>query len=76
MDYKFKAGDRVRHAHDPEDEGTFMSYNGDDSAKVKWDNDGEMSNLLEFIYLVESSDKEQEAVMLLLNLGYTVSKNY
>lgn len=76
MQYQFKAGDRVKHTAD-EDQGTFIQYNLDGDAIVLWDKDGEMTNdskYLDLINIEGASNKELEAVLLLLSLGYTISK--
>lgn len=75
MTYKFKEGDRVKHRCDQQDEGTFIKDNGEYS-RVIWDNDGATEyNSTESLYLAATVNTEQEAVMLLLSLGYTVSKH-
>lgn len=76
MSYQFKEGDCVMHTNDDTDIGTFIKYNNDYTCLVDWNIDGVQSAMVECLYLVNNStNKEQEAVMLLLNLGYMVSKN-
>lgn len=76
MTYKFKEGDRVRHVNDPEDEGVFIEYTNGEYSRVVWNNYGDTAyNLTENLYLAALVSTEQEAVMLLLSLGYTVSKH-
>lgn len=76
MTYKFKEGDRVRHVNDPEDEGVFIEYTNGEYSRVDWNNDGDTAyNRTENPYLAALVITEQEAVMLLLSLGYTVSKH-
>lgn len=77
MNYEFKAGDRVKHTHDDKDQGTFVRYNCDGLALVIWDRGGEMTNIPNYLYPITTKgvpNKEQDAVMLLLSLGYTLSK--
>jgi hypothetical protein len=77
MQYKFKAGDRVKHVHDDGDQGTFIRYNRDGNAIILWDRDEKITNITKNLYLITTKDvsnKEQDAVMLLLSLGYTISK--
>lgn len=76
MQYQFKAGDRVKHTAD-EDQGTFIRYNRDGNAIILWDRDEKITNITKNLYPITTKDvsnKELDAVMLLLSLGYTISK--
>lgn len=76
MQYQFKAGDRVKHTADG-DQGTFIQYNLDGDVIVLWDKDGETTNDPKYLSLITidgASNKELDAVMLLLSLGYSISK--
>jgi len=84
MSYQFKAGDRIILCeHQGNDSGEVVEFDGsiysnDGGIWVKWDSDGKTLYIDEESIEFEeglTNDKEQEAVMLLLNLGYTVSKN-
>lgn len=50
---------------------------GENEVWVKWDSDGEILKIdvEELTAVHEQSTEEQQAVMLLLSLGYTISKN-
>ena len=77
-----EAGMRVYFVEDEKDTGTVVEYNGstfssDGDVWVKWDNSGEVLNAPPgFLTPTEEfKQSEQEAVMLLLSLGYTITKN-
>jgi hypothetical protein len=83
---KFKEGDRVLYGIGGlcEESGTVVEQDGSIYNKigyiwVRWDSDGKVLNTSEDSLELEKYDpidmNEQEAVMLLLSLGYTVSKN-
>lgn len=76
MQYQFKAGDRVKHTADGE-QGTFIQYDLDGDAIVLWDRNGEEVNDPKYLVLIDidgASLKELDAVLLLLSLGYSISK--
>ena len=82
---EFKAGDRVLYGINGlcKESGTVVERDGSIYTKngyiwVKWDFDGKVLNTSEDSLELEKYGpldmNEQEAVMLLLSLGYTVSK--